>query len=214
MYIIIISTLLNCFSFSLSSQNLSFSQVFPTIDFWYVHLDSDLNRFSDLLCSLVCFIFLYMKFISPTWAACSYHYFFQFLIPCETKLAIHQFLDCMRNTCISYRIVCLSVCSFVAWNAYWPDISCRPARPPPRVPQMFPPPSKTLHPSREMYASGGGLLVAPMDAPHNADAGNSNKAMTTQRFCKRQCSILFTWGRSVFSVAAGQRQCGNSKRYI
>jgi len=36
MYIIVISTLLNSFSFSLSAQNLPFSQVFPTIDFWYL----------------------------------------------------------------------------------------------------------------------------------------------------------------------------------
>jgi len=36
MYIIIISTLLNFFFFSLSAQNLPFSPVFLAIDFWYL----------------------------------------------------------------------------------------------------------------------------------------------------------------------------------
>jgi len=62
MYIVIISTLLNSFYFSLWAQNLSFSQSFhhrllvglpyPWTAF------SDLHCFSDLLCSPACFIFL------------------------------------------------------------------------------------------------------------------------------------------------------------
>jgi len=35
----------------------------------------------------------------------------------------------------------------------------------PRVSQMSPPCEK-LHPPQEIYASGGGLLVAPTNAPH------------------------------------------------
>ena len=71
MYIIIISTLLNFFSFSLSAQNLSFSQVFPAIDFWHLipawTAFSGLDCFSDLFYSAVCFIFISL-FLFSFWS--------------------------------------------------------------------------------------------------------------------------------------------------
>jgi len=55
--------------------------------------------------------------------------------------------------------VCLFVSSSIVWNAW----CCLPASGRERVSRMFPP-VKNLSP-REIYASGGGLLVAPINAP-------------------------------------------------
>ena len=113
MYIIIISTLLNCFSFSLSSQNLSFSQVFPTIDFWYVHLDR-LRRLKPLFWLIMLiglFYFLIYEVYFANMGSMFLSLFFQFLIPCGrlSWLSI-SFLTAWEI--LAYRIVssvCLSV---------------------------------------------------------------------------------------------------------
>ena len=63
MYIIIISTLLNSFTFSPSAQNLPFSQVFPTIDF-YGTLPLDWFLGLRLLSELIMLIVLFYVLIT------------------------------------------------------------------------------------------------------------------------------------------------------
>jgi len=80
----------------------------------------------------------------------------------------------MLITLISRSFVCRQRVLVGQWPD-WPSSKIVPAAvsgrsavgpPGPRVSQTFPPPAREkLHP-HEMYAGGGGLLVAPINAPH------------------------------------------------
>jgi len=98
--IIVISTLLNSFSFPLQAQNLTFHKPFPPLYYRYLIIAClrklvTAFRFFTLVGLFYFLLSLFLVSDLVWWA----------------KLAIHRFSDRTLNTCISYRIVWYCIAS-------------------------------------------------------------------------------------------------------
>jgi len=121
-----------------------------------------------------------------------------------------------------YQSVCLFVCLQPETLAAAGG-ACGPTAP--RVPQMFPSCEK-LHPRSEIYGSGGGLLVAPINVPHSSISwwfqnlfssrclSRESKNINSMLYFTKRCSPRGTTARSIdcahrpqTSTRLGDRSC-------